>query len=258
MSEKQQLNQQSGVPLWQQIASAVARDISTGVLTVGDHAPSYRELAAQWRVGAGTAMSALADLRRRGLIEAERGQSARIVRSPTIIRQSSDRYRHGDDASPVSGDLDRSNHSGTPQGHATTEEASQRIADRLHIAEGDLVSRVDYQFPDELGPFERSTQWEPLSITGGTSAEHPPEGGEPPVITRMAQIGWHVTSVAEAWCSRMPTAVESDELALGEFITVMACERTHYAGETPVETADITIRGDRTVVLVNHLVGGDV
>lgn len=258
MSEDQQLNHQSGVPLWQQIASAVAHDISTGKLVIGDRAPSYRELAGQWRVGAGTTLSALTDLRRRGLIEAERGQPARVVRSPAIVRQSADRYRHGDDASPVALDLDRSNHSGTPQGQATTEPASRRIANRLHINEGDMVSRVHYFWRDEVGAVQRSTQWEPLSITGGTPVEAPPEEGEPPVITRMAQIGWHVTTVRETWCSRMPTAPESEELELEEGVTVMACERTHYAGDTPVETADITIRGDRTVVVVDHLVGGDV
>lgn len=258
MTRNQQLNEASGVALWRQIADAISRDISNGDLEIGDAVPSYRELCATWHVGAGTAMSALADLRRRGLIEAERGQSSRVVRSPAVARLTADRYRHGDDRSPVAADLDRANHSATPQGHVTTEPASRQIARRLHIEPGDPVSRADYAWTDEVGPYERSTQWEPLTLTRNTSAEVPPAEGEPNVITRMKHIGKHVTYVRENWYSRMPTAAESEQLDLEEGVPVMVCERTHYANTAPVETADITIRGDRTVLVVDHLVGGDV
>lgn len=258
MNTNRQLNELSGVPLWQQIADSIVRDIEDGTLVVDDAVPPYRELESIWHVSANTAMSALAHLRRRGLISGGRGQPSKVIRSPAVIRMASERYRHGDDHSPVADDLDRADHSATPSGQTSTERASARIARRLNIDSGQEVSRVDYFWHDEVGPYERSTQWEPLSITQGTSVETPPEDGEPNVITRMERIDKHVDYVREEWRCRMPTAAESEELKLEEGVPVMTCQRTHYADQLPVETADITIRGDRTVVAVDHLVGGDV
>lgn len=256
MTKTLQLNEASGVPLWQQIADAIVSDIADKTLAIGDTVPTYREIASSWNVSPQTAMNALTHLRRQGLISRARGrQSSKVLRSPAIARMTSGRYRHGEDHSPVAADLDRADHSFTVRGVATVEAASARVARRLNISPGDEVSRIDYFFHDEIGPYERSTQWEPLAITRGTSAETPPENGEPNVITRMAKIGHHVDAVREEWTARMPTAAESDELELEEGRPVMVCERHHYAGETPVETADISIRSDRTIVAVDHQVG---
>lgn len=258
MKPTQQVNTYSGVPLWRQIADAISEQIRAGDLVIGDAMPSYRTIALRWNVGPSTAMSALADLRRRGLISSERGQASKVMRTPHVVRMSSDRYHHGDDRSPVAADLDRDNHSSTISGHATVEAASRHLAKRLGIAEDDEVSRVDYYWEDENGPIQRSTQWEPLALTRGTSAEIPPEDGDPHVIDRMDTIGQHVTSVREQYLSRMPTAAESEELQLEEGVPVLHIQRTHYVDQQAVETADIALRGDRTIVVVDHLVGGDV
>lgn len=253
MSKKQQLNELSGVPLWQQVADSIVRDIANGNLAVGDPVPGYRDLETLWDVSAGTAMSALSHLRSRGLISGGRGQTSKVLRSPTVMRLSSERYRHGDPHSPVSTDIGTAN---PPAGRVSTEKAPIEVAKRLDIEAGDPVSRVDYFWRDEVGPYERSTQWEPLSVTRNTPAEKPPKSGEPDVITRMSQIGQVIDYVREVWSSRMPTAEESDELQLEEGVPVMVAERTHYVDHLPVETADISIRSDRGVVVVDHRVGG--
>ncbi len=53
----------------------------------------------------------------------------------------------------------------------------------------------------------------------------------------------------------MPRPEERVELEMPEGVPVLAITRTHWADETPIETADIVIRADRTVVRTEHSVG---
>lgn len=246
------LNQRSGSPLWRQIADAIAADIRSGELQVGDAAPSSRELSATWGVAPTTAMAALTELRQRGILSEARGQASRVLRAPAMHRRA-DRYRQADAGqSPAHADFDASGDKVTITGHVRRTTAPRAIASRLNLTEGDPVTRVDYCWSDAHGPVQRSTQWEPLAITRGTSAEQPPENGEPDVITRMAAIGYTVTLVRENIGARMPSADEADELDLGEGLPLVAIERTHYAENTPIETADIAVRSDKAVIVSDH------
>lgn len=247
-----QVNTASGVPIWRQIADAITEQIRVGELAVGDQLPSTREISEQWDVAMGSAISALAELRKQGLIKTKHGRGSYVAARPLLMRFGSRRYGHSDHLSPTSAELDQQNHPFTIDGRCSTTKASATIAHRLHVTPGDPVSQVDYLWSDERGPIQRSTQYEPLTLTEGTDAEVPPESGHPDVITRFSAIGHHVTRVVEETQSRMPTAAESEELALGEGIPVFSIERTHYAGKLPVETANITIRGDRMVVVMEH------
>ncbi|MBN9758887.1 MULTISPECIES: GntR family transcriptional regulator [unclassified Pseudonocardia] len=254
MSEAK-INPHSGVPLWRQVADGLLSDIRARRLDIGDRVDGYREIATKWGVGPSTALAALNHLRNSGVISSDRGQAAKVLRRPLITRRMAGRYTHNDDRSPISADLDRDSVTSAPTGVVTTEAASRTIARRLGIAEGDAVSRVDYLWVDDTGPIQRSTQWEPLSVTKGTTAEIPPPSGDPHVIARMDAIGVTTTHVNEQYSARMPTLEESEELEMSEGVPVFFVERTHLAGETPVETADISIRGDRTVISVDHPVG---
>lgn len=245
-----EINTASGVPIWRQIADAITDDIAAGRLAVGDRVPSTRDLSDQWGVAMTTTVSALAELRRQGLIMTTRGRGSYVATRPTLIRKTSGRYRHGDDIGPTQNDFARQ--AVELHGVGSVTDASPAVAHRLHIRPGDPVSRIDYLWTDERGPIQRSTQYEPLALTDGTSAELPPESGYPDVITRFDQIGHHATRVAENLHSRMPTAAESSELKIGEGIPVFFIERTHYASKTPIETADITLRGDRVVITTEH------
>lgn len=246
------LNSRSGTPLWRQIADAIAADIRVGELQVGDAAPSSRELSATWGVAPTTAMAALAELRQRGILNEARGQASRVLRAPVMHRRA-DRYRQASGGqSPANADFDASGDKVTISGHVQETAAPRAIAQRLNLTEGEPVTRVDYCWSDAHGSIQRSTQWEPLAITGGTSAEQPPENGEPDVITRMGAIGYTVTLVRENIAARMPSADEADELELGEGLPLVAIERTHYAGDKPVETADIAVRSDKAVIVSDH------
>lgn len=250
-----EFNTSSGVPIWRQVADHLVDRIRTGDLAVGDRVPSTRELADRLNVAMSTALKALGELRDQGLIRTDRGQGSFVAKRPMLVRVSSRRYRNSaDGVSPTAAEFKRQNEGITLAGRASVERASARVARRLSIAEGDPVSRIDYFWRDERGPIQRSTQWEPLAVTGGTSIEIPPESGHPDVIARFAGIGVRVTRVLEETHSRMPTAAESGELEIGEGIPVFYLERTHLADGLPVETADITIRGDRMTIATEHIV----
>jgi GntR family transcriptional regulator len=65
---------------------------------------------------------------------------------------------------------------------------------------------------------------------------------------RFDSIGVHVTEVHEAIRASMPTPDEARELAMGPGTPVFRITRTHWAGDRPVEIADITVPADRYVV----------
>lgn len=248
-----QINLKSGVPIWRQVADVLTDQIRTGELAVGAPVPSVREIARDWDVAMSTAISALSELRKQGLISTERGRSSYVLRRPMVMRRlGAGRYRHNDDLSPTTQEFERQNRPFELTGLVTTGAATPSVAKRLHIEPGSPVSCVNYLWTDERGPIQRSTQYEPLALTGGTPIEIPPVTGHPEVIARFASIGHRVTRVTEEMYSRMPTAAESDELVIGEAIPVLFIERTHYAGRLPVETADVTLRGDQMAIITEH------
>jgi GntR family transcriptional regulator len=57
--------------------------------------------------------------------------------------------------------------------------------------------------------------------------------------------GVKITEVVESVQSRVPDPSESDVLDLPVGVHVLHVERTHWAGDRPVETSDIIIPGDR-------------
>jgi GntR family transcriptional regulator len=65
-------------------------------------------------------------------------------------------------------------------------------------------------------------------------------GGRDGVVARFDHIGIHVTHVQETVSARMPSPSEARELRITAGTPVFQITRTHWADETPVETADIT------------------
>jgi len=61
----------------------------------------------------------------------------------------------------------------------------------------------------------------------------------------MDAIGQHVTEVRERVTTRAPRPHETEALNIPAGVPVLVIARTHYAGGTPVETADIIVPGDR-------------
>lgn len=69
----------SAVPLYEQIASAVETEVSTGRLEPGESLPAARHLAAALDVNMHTVLKAYERLRLAGIIDIRRGRSGAVV-----------------------------------------------------------------------------------------------------------------------------------------------------------------------------------
>lgn len=249
------INDTAGISPFQQVAAALRDQITVSVLSPGDRLPSTRELAREYDVALPTAQRAVEELRREGLIETRRGKGSFVRRRPELIRFGLGRYRRGDGTSPLTTESLVSGWNAHIEGSVRTTAADLELATRLHVRVGERLSLAEYRWIGEDDqPVQISTQWEPLSLTGGTSAEVPPTNGTPDVISRFDSIGIRIDRVDEQTRTRMPTATEAERLRITSLVPVFVINRTHWAGATATETARIIIRGDKIVIMSTHIV----
>ena len=91
---RQTLDRESPVPLYQQLADVLRRDIEEGRLPAGVAFPSERKLMARYRVTRTTVRSALGVLKQEGMVVAEHGAGS-FVRDPKADRHRVDATRVG-------------------------------------------------------------------------------------------------------------------------------------------------------------------
>lgn len=72
------------VPLYQQVAESLRREILSGHLRPGDRLPPVREIARRWHCTVGTVQRAYRELARQGLVVGRRGQGTRVAGEPTV------------------------------------------------------------------------------------------------------------------------------------------------------------------------------
>ncbi|MGC7101614.1 GntR family transcriptional regulator [Amycolatopsis lurida] len=243
------INEATGVSPALQVAADLRKRITRGDLKVGERLPGARALADEYGVALTTVVRATEDLRQEGLIETRRGTGSYVAQTPAVLQWDNDRYlRKASPGASATDPFDR------VDATIWTEAAADHIARRLQVDPGTEVSVVRYVWHMSGQPVQVSTQWEPLTITGGTPIETPVDGtkGNPSVAERFKSIGITVTSLEERTRARMPDVSESKALSIGAGIPVVEIERTHLAGELPVETADIIVRADRIVLTSVH------
>ncbi|MEV7423406.1 GntR family transcriptional regulator [Streptomyces sp. NPDC091212] len=134
---------------------------------------------------------------------------------------------------------------GTPR--STTGEAPQDIALRLAVPAAEPVIRSEYMITRDGRPAMFCVSWEPLTVTGGTPVSLPGAGpmAGSSVVARMSYIGFRITRSTETVTARTATREEADALDLTPGAPVAAIERTYYAGDRPLETADLVVPGER-------------
>jgi GntR family transcriptional regulator len=202
----------------------------------------------EYEVARATARDALAVLRHEGLAVSRPGAGVFVSSPGRIVRDSTGRYSRARGATtpPFRSDTVRAGRDGTWE-HASREvTASPDVAGRLGIAPGDPVMETRYRFFADDRAMQLSRSWEPLAITRGTPVERPEQGPIRGVIARMDHIGRYVDHVVEKVTARAATPDEIAQLDLprrGAYVLVI--DRTHLAGDLPVETCDITFPGDR-------------
>ena len=242
-----------------ELASLLRELIYNGTWQEGQRLPTTRDIAATYNVSLTTAVRAVGILRDEGLVTTTHGQGSYVTARREIPRGDATRYArlNPDGLSPnrdeaaAAGFFDE-----IISTHRWTTAASSRLAKRLAVAEGAPLSAVRYLYAVGGIPTQLATQWEPLEITRGTSAEVPASGdrGQPATHARFAAIGWPLTRVEEEYRARVPHMDEASLLDLPSDVPILSIERCTYAtniatGQTrPVQVASIAARGDRVVI----------
>jgi GntR family phosphonate transport system transcriptional regulator len=152
----------SGVTLWRQIADDVEQEITAGVYAIGERLPGEMEIARRFDVNRHTVRRALAELAQRGLVRAERG-SGTFVEPGRIAYPIRRRTRFseivGGSGREVGGRL-------IADGE---EPASGAVAERLHVAVGDLVVRLEILRSVDGLPICAATTWLPAKRLPGVA-----------------------------------------------------------------------------------------
>ena len=74
-----QVDLSSEVPIYEQLASSVRREMAAGRLAKGDRLPSARDVAGSLAINLHTVLRAYQELREEGLIELRRGRGAVVL-----------------------------------------------------------------------------------------------------------------------------------------------------------------------------------
>lgn len=226
-------------PAYLRIAADLRVLIEEGDLPPGARLPSRAQLSRRYRVSDRVAVEAVKVLAAEGLVEGRPGSGTYVRERPSTRTLPRGTPRGG--AAPGT--------AGTVAGRAVSEtrRATPGIAARLGIEPGDEVMCTEYVFTDEGEPAMLATSWEPLALTWDTEIRRPEDGpfGGSGVVNRMAAIGVTVTRATETVSARPVAEREADLLGIPLHAIVMAIRRTYYAGDRPVETADLVVAADR-------------
>ncbi len=241
-------------PVYLRVLQDLRAQIRDGVLAPGARVPSRAAIMTRYGVGETAAKHALAVLATEGLIEPRPG-SGSYVRQPPVVRRL-DHDRQQIPGSPFGLDESPAPTSAREQARArrlSWEHHSERvsgpphIARRLRLQQDDRVMRTIYVLRADGSPVQMATSYEPMEITVGTPVLLPEEGplAGRGVTARMAGIGIRVDQVVEEICTRPPLSAEATTLVIPSGTPVLHVERTHLAGDRPVETCDIVIPADQ-------------
>lgn len=236
-------------PAYLRIAADIRARIAAGELQPGDKVPSTAKLADQHGLNPTSVRTAITMLQSEGLIERRRGSGTYVRAATRLVRRAHSRNMRtvGASTSPFARDVLAAGQRPHWEHQSQQTTASARIAERLRIQPGDQVMRTRYRYLADDRPIQLADSHEPLVITAGTPVEWPEEGAAIGVVSRMDLIDVHIDRFVEEVTARPASPEEINDLALNVRggLWVLAIERTYYAGELPVETADIVFPGDR-------------
>ena len=238
------------------IAADIRARIATGELQPGDKIESVKKLSDQYGLNQTSVRSAIDLLRAEGLIERRAGSGTYVKRPTRLTRRAHAadmRLPRPPSTSPFARDVTAAGMTPRWNHHSERTVATPTIAKRLKIEPGDPVMRTQYRYFADDEPIQLADSFEPLVITEGTPIELPEAGAAVGVVARMDLIGVNPTHYLEEVTDRSATPAEVDALNLDPRgpLSVLAIERTYYAGEVPVETADIVFPGRRYRVVYN-------
>jgi GntR family transcriptional regulator len=234
------------------IAEELRGRIVSGEFAPGDRLPSVAELGRAHGVSPSVGARAYSVLVDDGLVISRHG-AGHYVRGPETPQLLVRRHRKRSEDSPFAQGAAEQGSVGTWRHESATAVADARIAERLGIPEGDPVMRTDYVYLADDVPVMLAVSWEPMAVTGQSMIVLPEAGPYAGigVAARMRVIGIEVGEPVECVRARSATRTEASALGINPSAPVMFIERTYYdqVDGRAVETADITLRGDRWVAV---------
>ena len=242
-------SQDDADPMYEQIATVLRDQITTGQLKPGARLPTQAMISEEYGVSRIVARRALDLLESEGLIDRVQGGGAFVRRYQPLLRRSALHYRSNPGA-PFAEEalaterIPRYSHRTFP------DRAGPEIAKRLNISVGDPVMRTQYTSYTDDQPVMLTDSFEPVALTRDTPIERPEEGPlmGAGLVERFTSVGMRPTAVIERVRSRMPRPSEADALELRPGTPVAEITRTTCSGETVLETADILLRADAYIL----------
>lgn len=237
--------------LYQRIADELRGLIRTDQLQPGDRLPSIPEMVSRYGVSDGVGRRVVRTLVDEGLAVARPGSGTYVKVRPKVQRLVRAWYRSSPYGSPFRADMERQGREAAWSYESRTVQAPLEIRERLALGEPDRdledAVRTEYVFRADDEPVMLSTSWEPLALTRGTPVVLPEDGmlAGRGVAERMLSIGYPIDDWVEEVGARLGTADECSQLAHAPGSIMVTIQRTYYAGELPVETADIVVPADR-------------
>ncbi|GAA2910047.1 GntR family transcriptional regulator [Streptosporangium fragile] len=235
----------SSDPVYLRVVADIRRQIVDGSLPPGAPVPSRAQLTRKYGVGETAARHALRVLAAEGLIVGRVGSGHYVRDQPALVPLH--RWRFHDHHVPFGADIQSQGTRATWDRRTEPADATPDIAQRLRLDESAPVIRTRYVFRGDGKPIQLATSYEPAEF-GEPGGDDGPRG----LIARLSAIGVKVTEIVEQVYTRVPQPAESDALALPAGVHVLHVERTHWAGDRPVETSDIVIPGDRFRLVYTH------
>ncbi|MEU4332307.1 GntR family transcriptional regulator [Nonomuraea dietziae] len=249
-------------PAYVRIANDLRRRITVGELAPGARLPARQELAVEYDAAQGVISEATKLLTREGLLVSRPGAGMFVRQRPQRRSLVRSWFRERQGGSPFAAEMEAQGRRGRWEYASDTLQAPVEVRERLGLGDPDGdrhdVMRTVYTFSsDDEGPWMMSTSWEPLSITKGTPIAFP-ESGEHAglgVTHRMAVIGIQVEAWNEEVSARPASPDEARALGVAVGSIVMVVERSYFAGDRVVETADIVVPAETTKLVYNGPVG---
>lgn len=237
-------------PLYLRVAEDLRARIESGELAPGTRLPSGAEISREYGGSGSVASGAYKLLIQDGLVVSRHGAGHYVRSSDTPVLLVRQHRRHSED-SPFAQGAAEQGAVGTWRHESTTEKATEAVAVRLGIEAGAPVMHTSYVYLADEQPVQLAESWEPLALTGQSLIALPEVGpyAGVGVAARMRVLSIDVGDPVERVRARTATRQEAQALGMNPPGPVLAIERTYYDQDSgrPVETADITMRGDRWV-----------
>ena len=245
MAGIKQVQRQTGVALWRQIADRIREAISSGAYDETGMVPPETVLALQFGVNRHTVRSALAALAQEGIVRAVQGRGTLIGRKERLNFPISRRTRFtegiGDQARETRALL---------LGHAE-EGADAEVARWLHLKPGTPVIRLETVREADKRPVSRATTWFPAARFAGIGEAYRTAGS---ITKAFAALGLsdYVRATTEITAAHADAGDIADlELTPGAVLLITKAMNTDLEG-VPVQYSISRFAADRVQFTIEN------